>query len=168
MPSVSVLLGTANDTDASILRFNEGADDAGAAYDFVAESVWVPAHPGVTDYAFYAVFVTLTWTMPVTVVVSAQVDADLASETINGWSFAPLGPALTLTSSGTRQTQTFEFPMMTTMTRGGKEVSRNAMRGRRARIRIESTGGVGAGTLIVDGVGIDREPLNESIGQEGP
>jgi hypothetical protein len=171
MPGVRVLMGQAGAvpaTGAAIWQFYEGGDDAGPLYDIVAESVWVPAHPGYTDYIFYAVFVTVTWTMAVTLRVSAQIDSDAATETINGWDFAKLGPELVLAPTGTRRTETYEFPLMTKMSRGGSEVARNGLRGRRARIRIESFGGVGAGALIIDGVGIDREPLNEPIGQQGP
>ena len=169
MPNSALLMGAANGTtEAPIWRFNEGADDAGQPFDMVAESVWTPANAGQLDFVFYAVYVTITWTMSAVLEVSAQIDADPTTEAVAGWDFAPLGPQLTLVGGATRQTQTFEFPMMTTMSRGGSEVSRNAMRGRRARIRIATVGGVGAGVLSIDGVGLDLEPLGESLAQEGP
>lgn len=166
MPRTNILLGQlGGDT---IWRFNEGASDGGTAIAVLAQSAWTPETPGHVDYVYHNVYLTVTWTMTVTLQVSAQVDADPDTETVNGWDFAPLGNALALVGAATPQTQTFQVPMYVTMSRGGSEVGRNALRGRRARVKVESVGGLAAGLLSIDGVGLDMEPVEDTIAQEGP
>lgn len=165
MPAVNILMGegSAGVAGARIWRFSEGFTDDAVAYNFRAQSRWTPPAEGGRDAVFHAAFLTLTWRGAVTIRVTPEVDTETEG-TVAGLTFVTLRPELTLPAASGRRTETFEFPLGVKTLVGGVQQVRNAIRGRRLRLLVESVGGV-AGELILDGVAIDLSFEQESLSQ---
>lgn len=170
MPASTLLMGQGNapaDPGAALWRFGDGADDAGTAYDFLAESNWLPVDGEAMEYVFFKCFLTLTWSMDVTIRVTPEVDQEGLTEAAGTLDFTVFRPVFTLAApiSG-RHTQTFEIPFELVVFDADVEKIRQAIRGTRLRLLLESVGGLGEGNLTVDGFRLELEPQQESIGSE--
>ena len=141
--------------------------DGGEPFAFAyTTDPWQPdAQAG--ECLFQWVYLTLSWSMAATVRVTALVDG--ASETItlsDGSTLVPISPTFQLAQQGgdyQRISQVFAIPLVRAHVRNGVEVTRVYERGQRVALTIESTGPLGVGELMLEGIEMEFEVIRKSI-----
>lgn len=140
--------------------------DGGEPFEFSHTSnPWQPDSQG-GECVFRWAFVMLSWSMAATVQVSFIVDGQSDDITL------PNGDVLSMVTSTfvlpqqdgqlERVVQIFPIPLIRRVLRNGVEVSRFYLRGEQLQIEIASTGALGVGELMLDGVQVDVEPVRKA------
>lgn len=176
-------LGADADDGARLWRLASGSDDDGTAFDISALSNWIRPFSGqstgysslpASDAVFYDAYVTITWSMAVvlrfTPILDESPDSELFTPAMPlGGSLVILEPELTLAPPDDgRTTQTFRIPLMRkVLDAAGVEQGRNYLVGTRLRFGVTSVGGLGAGDLILDGVEIEVESVDDAYPSNG-
>lgn len=139
-------------------RVGEGSSDDGTAYDVVVETGdFAPGGEG-GEAIYTAFYITVTHTMAVTLRVIPVLDG--VEQTAQQKDVA-------LSSETSRTTKVIEVGLSIPVPDGaGGEAGRCAMRGTRIKCRLETTGGIAAGDLIVDKVEVEHEVVLESVEAE--
>jgi hypothetical protein len=135
-----------------IYALNQGHKDGGA--DVNLRAVSNPIAPaGVDwDHSFNRVWITVTWSMSVTLLVTPIVDnVELAD--------AAFSIVLAAGPTDQRRSQVFERPLYIPFKRAGLTKYRRILRGTWFALRVESDGGLGSGDVILDSVELDFDPL---------
>jgi hypothetical protein len=148
-----------SDADGKIYALNQGHMDDATGVDFLAESN--PVAPGGTemDCIFNRLYVTLTWSMPVTVRCTPVVDG----VAITASQFDIVLAAL---PTSERQSKVYDRALYQPHVRGGVAKYRKALRGTWFAIRVQSINGIGPGDIIVDEVNLDYDvesPSKEAV-----
>jgi len=136
-------------------------DDATAYTPYMESASFWPA--GAQGEAIFPVcYLTLTWTTATSIRVTPILDGVVYDGT-GGTTDERL--TFALGSSTNRQTDTFEIPLTRPLldsVDGVTEIGRLAMRGARLALRIETTGSLGSGDLILDGVWVEYQEVTSS------
>lgn len=139
---------------AKLLRADKGFTDDGTAIVVLAETEPV-APAGVTrDCLFDSVYLTVTWTMGVTLRLTPILDGELMSEEAVDLN---LEEQFAGDTEGKRRFQPFVMRLNQDAFEGERLVGREGMRGTWFALRIASVGGIARGTLIVDGVSLEYD-----------
>ncbi len=140
--------------------------DGGEAFELRYQTnPWQPAAQGGENDFIWA-FVTFSWSMAATVQVTPSVDGSSASLTLpNGDILEIVTSTFTLaqqTGNLNRVSQMFPVPLVRRTVRGGQELARYYLRGERLQLDIASTGPLGVGELMIDGIEIESEPVRKA------
>lgn len=153
------------DTEASVLEANQGFQDNGADYIPLAKSNAVAPAGASGECEFRNVYITITHTMEVDILLTPIVD------------FVPLDgtggqPDERLTFSlpalGTRLTERFEMGLSKPFPLTGPARFRNALRGAWFQLQAEAVAPLAAGDLIFEQVELQYEVVRESLVAEAP
>lgn len=154
------------------LKTGPVTSDGGVPFTFSYESnPWQPpgedGHVQGGEHAFSWVFLTLSWSMSATVRVTPFVDGDQTAVVLpDGSTIAIVPTTCVLPQQGgnlNRVSQIFAMPIVRRkVTAAGVEVARWFLRGERLQLLIESTGALGVGELMVEGVEVESEPVRKA------
>lgn len=141
--------------------------DGDEAFAFLFETNdWQPDAQG-GESLFSWAYITLSWSMAATVRITPVIDGSSASVTLpDGAIMQTITPIFQLeqqSGSYQRVSQVFAVPLARAMVRDGVEVTRVYQRGQRLRLTIESTGPLGVGELMLEGIEVEVEPVRKSI-----
>lgn len=167
--------GGANPGDgASVWQLANGADDLGTPFDIYAMSNWI--RPGATyytpqamAYAFHDAYVTVSWSMSVTLRFKAILEElpDVIATPIGTLEILLVDLPLVAPASG-RSTRTFRIPLKRMIKGpGGTELGRQSLVGRAVRLVVSSVGGLGLGDVILSGAEIEHEAQEAGERSEG-
>lgn len=148
--------------------------DGGEPFEFShTTNPWQPSGGGAEPTAqggesvFKWAYVTLSWSMSATIRLSGIVDGSDQDITLdNGDVVQNIRTSFVLAQQGgslQRQTAMFPIPLLRRTLRGDNEVLRVALRGQRLQLLIESTGALGVGELMLEGVQVDFDRVRKAI-----
>lgn len=143
--------------------------DGGEPFEFSdTTNPWQPDAQG-GECVFRWAYVTLSWSMGAAVRLSALVDGSGDDVTLeNGDVMEMVRSTFVLPQQSgalNRKTAMFPVPLVQRILAQGdsdNEVSRGYIRGQRLQLLIESTGALGTGELILEGVQVDLEPVRKA------
>lgn len=146
------------------------SSDGGVSFGFTYENdPWQPSAQG-GENVFAWLFVTLSWSMAATVRVSARVDGGRAAVALpDGSTLEFVDFTFVLPQQGgslQRRSGVFPVPLVRKQVRNDVEVSRWNLRGERLSVIIESTGPLGVGELMLDGLEVEYEAIRKAIYEE--
>jgi hypothetical protein len=134
-------------------------------FSFITDP-WQPAAQS-GECLFTWAYVTLSWSMAATVRVYGIINGSSASKVLsNGDLLVPIRPIFQLAQQEgamERVSEVFAIPLSRMQTRGGNEITRFYQRGQRLQVAIESTGALGIGELMLEGIEVEFEPVRKSI-----
>lgn len=141
--------------------------DGGEPFDFVhTTQPWQPDAQG-GENVFRWAYVTLSWSMSAIIRLSPLVDGTADDITApNGDVLEVVRTTFALEQQGgsmQRLTAMFPVPLVRRMLRAGQEVSRYYVRGQRLQLVVESTGPLGVGELLLEGLQVDVQPVRKAI-----
>ncbi len=141
--------------------------DGGEPFEFSNETnPWQPAAQG-GECVFEWAYVTLSWSMAATVRLSAYADNDRDPTTLpDGSTLENVRSTFVLDQQSgnlNRVSAVFPVPLVRRIVTDGEEVSRWYLRGERLTITIESTGPLGVGELLLEGIQCDYEVVRKAI-----
>lgn len=154
-------------TGPQYFQTSDVTDDGGEAFAFLNEmNPWQPDAQG-GECVFEWAFVTLSWSLGATIRLSAKVDGDDDSQVLpNGDTLENVRSVFTLTQQDgnyNRVSAVFPIPLVRRVVRSGTEISRWYLRGERLGITVESTGPLGVGELMLEGVEVQYEVVRKAI-----
>ena len=140
--------------------------DGGEPFELLFETApWQPAAQG-GENTFHWAYLTFSWSMAGTIQVTPVVDGSSAAVTLADGSVVSVVPStFTLaqqTGNLNRVSQMFPVPLVRRIVRGGAEVARYSLRGERIAFLIESTGPLGVGELMLEGVEVESEAVRKA------
>ena len=146
--------------------------DGGQPFGFSYETnPWQPKDPKADktqggEHAFSWAYVTVSWSMSGTIRLTPFVDGVLSPVLLPDGSDVETVPStFVLTQQPgnlNRVSQVFPCPIVRRKVRGGVEVARWYLRGERLQLLIESTGPLGVGELMVEGIEVSSEPVQKA------
>lgn len=141
--------------------------DGGEPFSFLCETnPWQPDAQG-GECLFAWAYLTFSWSMAATVRVTPLIDGSSATVTLpDGATMETVAPIFQLeqqAGSMQRVSRVFAVPLARVMMRDGVEVTRFYGRGQRLQLTIESTGPLGIGELMLEGVEVEFESVRKSI-----
>lgn len=155
---------------AKIWQLAHGVDDDGIAFGIFGRTNWITPAAGGGSCVFYDAYVTLTWTMEVTLRFKPLLDEMGDTEAWDNGTLDIVTTDIDLDASttGERLTQTFRIPLMRRVLNADDvEVTRNQLVGTRMRLEVSSVGTLGSGDLILDGAEVEFEQQQDDKPQEG-
>lgn len=140
--------------------------DGGEPFSFLyVTDPWQPSAQG-GENVFAWAHVTLSWSMSGIVRVWGYTDGSSATVTLaDGSTVVPVMSTFQLAQQGgslQRVSQIFSVPLSRIMRRAGVEVTRFYQRGERLQLAIESTGQLGIGELMIEGIEVEYEPVRKA------
>lgn len=171
-PATVFLGGTGADPADGVPLFllSGGVDDAGVPFAVYGLSQWLVPALGGSSCAFYDVYITITWTMDVTLRFKPILDERADSEDWSGGTIDVVSTDVALVSAGdgARRTATYRIPLIRrVLNSDGVELTRNNLVGTRLRLELQSVGTLGSGELILDGAEVEYEEVVDDKPQEG-
>lgn len=152
---------------ASYLASSNATTDGGEPFRFqYFTNPWQPSAQGGENVFAWAI-VTISWSLAATIRVQPIVDGltdDVVLE--NGDLVEVIRPVFNLAQQNAalqRVSQVFMVPLVRRITRAGVEVSRFYLRGERIQFLVESTGALGTGELLLEGIELEFEPVRKAI-----
>lgn len=164
--SETVLWGVAASPPVYVETANVTTDN-GTAFDFsFLTNPWQPSGQS-GECAYCYAYLQVSWSMSATVRVTPIVDGSSATLTFdNGDTLEVLRPTFTLDQqSGNliRKSAVFAVPLARVKKRSGSEIGRWWPRGERLQLLIESSGALGIGELMLEGIEIEFVPVRKAI-----
>jgi len=140
--------------------------DGGEPFSFLyVTDPWQPSAQG-GENVFAWAHVTLSWSMSGTVRVWGYTDGSDATVTLSdGSTVVPVLSTFQLAQqSGSLQriSQVFSVPLARIRASSGVELNRFYLRGERLQLAIESTGQLGIGELMIDGIEVEYESVRKA------
>jgi hypothetical protein len=141
--------------------------DGGEIFECYYETnPWQPSAQG-GENIFRWAFVTLSWSMAASIRLTPSIDGSGALVTLADGSRLELVPVVfNLPQQGgslNRVSQVFPVPLVRRQVRAGIEVARWNLRGERLAVAIESTGPLGVGELMLEGIEVEFTPVRKAI-----
>lgn len=146
-----------------VFKAFEGATDDGVAFYPEAETRCLAPAESSGECIFTAIFLAVTWTMPVTLRVTPILDDRRYDGTLGT---SDERRTIVLTSQAVRQTETFLVPVSVPLydpVDTDLEVARLNMRGQRFGVFVEATTPLGAGDLLLEDVQVEFEVVADSF-----
>jgi len=140
--------------------------DGGEPFGFLFETdPWQPDDQA-AEYIFAMAYITLSWSMAATVRIRPSVDG--SEDDISLWEGATaeiVAPTFQLEQQAgamERVSRVFPVPLVRSVQRNGEEIARLNLSGERLQVTIESTGPLGVGELMLEGVEVEFTPVRRS------
>jgi hypothetical protein len=146
-----------------ILEVFHGPDDDGAGFDLFALSSPVSPQGPSGECLFTALFLSLTWSVDITLRLTPVVDG-VAWDGTAGTTDERV--TLALVGTGTRQTATYELPLTRALMDPidtSHELARFYQRGRFFQLRLESLGADPGGDVILEQPWLEYEEVAETM-----
>lgn len=161
------VLETGTTPPPSYFRTADVSTDGGEEFEFLHETdPWQPAAQG-GECIFQWAYVTFSWSMGAVVRLSAYADGDSGLETTDdGGTLENIRSTFMLEQQSgdlERVSRVFPVPLVRRLTRDGDEVARWYLRGERLTILVESTGPLGVGELLLEGIELEYETVRKAI-----
>lgn len=142
---------------------SDGVDEFGFVYE---TNPWQPTAQG-GEQEFAWAYITLSWSMEATIRVTPRADNDeLVQDLGDAGVLTTVRSTFTLaqqTGEMQRVRQVFPVPLVGELVRDGIPRGRWKLRGERLALIIESTGPLGVGELMVEGIQVEYEPVRKAI-----
>lgn len=140
--------------------------DGGIPFDFRYRiNPWQPSAQG-GENVFARAHVAVSWSMAAVLRLTPTIDGSSAAVTLPDGSTLEMVP-ITFTlpqQSGSlqRQQEIFPVPLIRRQVRDGREISRWYLRGERLGFTVESTGPLGVGELMLEGIELETQPVRKA------
>jgi hypothetical protein len=145
---------------------NVTSDGAETFAFFYETNPWQPSQQG-GENVFAWAYVTLSWSLSAQVVLTPIVDGQSAAVVLaDGSSLVNISSSFQLGQQGgtlQRISEVFPVPLVRRQMRSGAEVARWYLRGERLQIAIETTGPLGVGELMLEGIEVEYTPVRKAI-----
>jgi hypothetical protein len=140
--------------------------DGGEPFEFYYETnPWQPSQQG-GENVFAWAYVTISWSMAAQIVLTPKVDGSTATITLaDGSLLQPIASTFQLEQGDgnlQRVSRVFPVPLARRQIRNGIEVARWWLRGERIQVAIESTGPLGVGELMLEGIELEFSPVRKA------
>lgn len=131
---------------------------------------WQPGSPNLAvqggESLFAWAYITFSWSAGAQVRVTPSVDGSDQPVVALGGTLEMVSSILSLAQAGgalQRVSGVFPVPLVRALLRNGTALTRVALRGERLQLTIESTGPLGVGELMLDGIEIEFTPVRKAI-----
>lgn len=140
--------------------------DGGEPYEVSYETnPWQPSAQGGENVFIWA-FVTVSWSMAATIQITPFVEGETSVLNLPDGSTLALVPSTFVVAQQpgnlNRVSQMFPIPLVRRQMRGATEIARWYLRGERLQLLIESTGQLGIGELMVEGIEVEYEAVRKA------
>lgn len=155
---------TAHADGASLFALGTAGDDMGVPFTALLRSGWLAPFQSGGEALFKRVWLTCTWSGQHTLRVTPYIDEQgTADQSLVIGVARLLRPLVSLpVVAGEPETRTFEVWLQRAWLISGQERGRVFPRGTRLQVLVETIGAIGSGTLVIDGVECDFEPVQET------